>query len=369
MNFPVFADGFRPFFLAASGLAAFHVVAWIAFLTGGGAGPAGWSPLIWHGHEMVFGFASALIAGFLLTAVGNWTGRRVAGPGLIAALLTLWLVPRIGLVWPVLPGWFVQSAAASFFPALTVVVARPIVATRNARNYQVIGVLAALSAAGIAVQLWPSTAFLRAAVDVVMVLMTIVGARVIPFFTMRTLPSLGVADPKPFGHVAAGAVVVAVLAGWIAPGAAWAGWVAAAAGVLVFVRVWRWKPWGTVREPMLWILHLGYLWIGIALLLRATSLPPASALHAITMGALGCLAIGMMTRVALGHSGRIIRADGWMVTAFVLVAVAVLPRLIYPLLPFNDGGRMSLVAAAVLWTAGFTLYFVRFVPVMFSRRS
>ena len=367
MRIALFDDGFRPFFLAASGLAAFHVLGWIAFLTGNGTSPPGWSPFVWHGHEMVFGFASALIAGFLLTAVGNWTGRRVAPPWLIAALLVLWVIPRVGLVFPILPMAVTQVLAAAFFPALAIVIARPIIATKNVRNYQIIAILVALSIAGIAVHLWPSVTYLRTAIDVVMILMTIIGGRVIPFFTSRTLPALGVVDRRALGHTAAGAVIATAVAGWLFPGADWVSWLAVVAGVLLLARMWFWKPWGTLRQPMLWILHLGYLWIAVSLILRATPLPPASSLHALTMGALGCLAIGMMSRVALGHSGRMIRADAWIVLSFVLVAVAVIPRLVYPELPFNHG-RIALFCAAMLWAGGFTVYFLRYLPVMVTPR-
>lgn len=365
----LFADGFRPFFLAASGFAALHLVGWIAFLTGSGHSPQGWSPFIWHGHEMVFGFAAALIAGFLLTAVGNWTGRTVAGPWLIAGLVALWLVPRIGLVWPILPMPVVTLLAVAFFPALTLVVAAPIISTENRRNYQVVAVLVALSLAGVAVHLWPSIGFLRAAVDIVTVLLVIIGARVIPFFTARALPAAGVDDaPMPHRSASVIAVIAALLAGWVAPGAAWPGWLAVGAAVLLVARMAYWKPWCTLRVPLLWILHIGYLWIAIALALRATPLPAGATLHALTMGALGSLAIGMMTRVALGHSGRKLHADGWMVTAFVLVTTAVVPRIVYPLLPFN-AGRLALFVAAALWVTGFLVYFVRFVPVMVTRRN
>lgn len=365
---PLFADGFRPFFLAASGLAALHVAGWIAFLTGSAQGPPGWSPVVWHGHEMVFGFAAALIAGFLLTAVGNWTGRTVAGPRLIAALFMLWLVARVGLVWPILPMPIVTLLAAAFFPALAGVIAAPILATQNRRNYPIIAVLVALSFAGIAVHLWPTVAFLRGAVDVVTVLLVMVGARVIPFFTARTLPAVGVTDaPQRLGNASVIAVVVALVAGWVAPHAAWPGWLAVGAALALVARMAYWKPWRTLRVPLLWILHAGYLWIAIALALRVTPFPPAATLHAMTMGALGSLAIGMMTRVALGHSGRPLHADRWMVTAFVLVATAVLPRIMYPLLPFN-AGRVALFAAATLWVTGFLVYFVRFIPIMVTRR-
>lgn len=359
----LFDDGFRPFFLGAAVTAALGVAVWMAFLDGASGSPAGWSPVVWHAHEMIFGFAAALIAGFLLTAVGNWTGRRVAGPAMLAALLTLWVAARVSVHWSpdfLPPGpWL----AAAFFPALTVLVAIPIVATRNARNYPVIAVLLILSSAGILVHILDPLAVLRVATDILLLLMLFIGTRIVPFFTGRRLGDADIRPRPPLAGATLAVAVAAVAAGWVSTHAPATSALQAAAGLLVMFQLSRWKPWRTLREPMLWILHLGYMWLGLALLLRAAPLPSATALHALTVGALGCLAIGMMTRVALGHSGRDIRADAWMTAAFATVALAVIPRLLYPALGFNEG-RVMLLLSGALWSLGFLIYFLRFLPVM-----
>jgi uncharacterized protein involved in response to NO len=363
----LFDDGFRPFFLGAAAVAAIHVFLWLAFLSGDGISPQGWSPMVWHAHEMVFGFAAALIAGFLLTAVGNWTGRQVAGPALMAGLFALWLAARVAVGWSAIPAGWSQALAAAFFPALTVVVAVPVLRARNARNYPVIAILTLLSAAGIAVHLLSPMAVLRAATDLLLLLMLFVGARVIPFFTGRRLPQLALRNSPRLGWITLVTAAGAVFSGWVFARSPLLAALQGTAGVLVILQLCQWKPWRTLGEPMLWILHLGFLWLGMALLLRAAPLPPAAALHALTVGALGCLSIGMMARVALGHSGREIRADDWIVTAFVLVALAVIPRLLYPMLGFN-GGRMMLLLSGALWALGFLVYFLRFLPVMLTPR-
>lgn len=363
----LFEDGFRLFFLATAGLAVVHIALWLSYLFGSGAVPTGWSPVVWHGHELVFGFASALIAGFLLTAVGNWTGRKVAAPGVIVTLFALWLVARVGMAWPVMPDIVVTLLAAAFLPVLTVVVAIPIIASSNLRNYPVVVILVALSLAGAMLHLSRSLVVLHAALDVVMILTVLVGSRIIPFFTSRRLPETAIRAGRAPDLAAAALVVAAVIAGWSWPQAPWLPALQVAAGLALLVQLVRWKVWTTWREPMLWILHLGYLWIAVSLLLRAAPVPPTIALHAFTVGALGCLAIGMMTRVALGHTGRPVYADTWMVCAFALVALAAVPRLAFPLLPFDLAGP-SLTLAGVLWAAGFLIYFVRFLPVMTAPR-
>lgn len=368
MPIPLFQDGFRPFFLGAAAVASAQVLAWLAFLGGSGGLPAGWSPVIWHGHEMIFGFAAALIAGFLLTAVPNWTGTRVAGPGLIAAMFLLWAVPRVGPYWPAMPLPLMQALSAAFLPVLALVIAVPIIRGRNARNYKVILVLTALAAAGILLHLRPSLAALRAAADLLLMLMLIIGARIIPFFTGRRLPHVAVTNDPTLAFMVPVTALVAVILGWRFQPALPLALLNLAAGALVLVQLAQWKPWATLREPMLWILHLGYAWLGVALLLCGLGAPISVGIHAVTVGALGCLAIGMMARVALGHGGREIRADIYMVTAFVMVAAAALPRLAYALLPFNEG-RVALTVSGLLWSFGFLLYLVRFIPVMFSARN
>ncbi|MCA1798271.1 MAG: NnrS family protein [Xanthomonadaceae bacterium] len=362
----LFSDGFRPFFLGAAAAASLHIAMWLSFLFGDGVAPAGQSPIVWHGGELLFGFASALVAGFLLTAVGNWTGRRVAGPALLAALFTLWVAGRIA-PWAGASSLLSAILVAAFGVALTLVIARPIVAARNARNYPVVGIIAAFAAAAAWLAFRPSVPPLHAAADALLVLMVFIGARVIPFFTRRRFPETSVVPGGLFTWIAVALTVAAVVARWTPLPSLVTSVVEGAAAVSLVALLFRWRWWATLREPMLWILHLGYAWLALTLVLRAVEAPASAALHALTVGALGALAIGMMTRVALGHTGRPIQADAWMTAAFVLVALSPLARLGYGVLPF-DAARIALILGGVLWSAGFALYTVRFVPVMFSRR-
>lgn len=359
-------DGFRLLFLGAAATASLQVVLWAGFLFWGLELPGGVSPVVWHGRELLFGFAAALVAGFLLTAVGNWTARRVAGPAALAALFGVWLLARIA-AWLPLPTVVAGWLTVAFLLLLVSVVAVPIVRSRNARNFPIVIIVTAFAGAGAALAVTPSPVPLRFAVDVLLVLMAVVGARIVPFFTGRRFPELGVTAGGRSVPVMLAALLAALAAQWLAPDASWTSPLQAIAGIAVLVCLVQWRPWRVLREPMLWILHLGYAWLGVSMLLRAFDAPGSVALHAATVGALGCLAIGMMVRVALGHTGRPLRADGWMVAAFVLVALAAIPRLAFPFLGF-DLARFALGASALAWSGGFALYFVRFLPVMFSPR-
>ncbi len=368
MTFTILDDGFRPFFLGAAAVAASQVLLWLAFLAGAISLPVDWSPVLWHGHELVFGFASALIAGFLLTAVPNWTGVRFATPALVAGLFLLWLVPRIAVFVPAIPFIWTQALSAAFFPALALVIGIPIIRGRDSRNYKVVLILAALAMVGILLHLRPSINTLRIATDFLLILMLVIGARVVPFFTGRRLPDAGVANSLLLGFMVPATVVAALALAWWLPHSPPLAVLNLVAAGLVLLQLAQWKPWATWREPMLWILHLGFGWIGIALMLRGFGATASVATHAVTVGALGCLAIGMMARVALGHSGREIRADAFMVAAFAMVALAAVPRLVYAMLPFNEG-RIALMVSGFLWAFGFLIYLVRFLPVMFAARK
>lgn len=368
MNLTILEDGFRPFFLGAAAVAAGQVLLWLSFLTGAISLPVDWSPVLWHGHELVYGFASALIAGFLLTAVPNWAGVRFASPGLILSLFLLWLIPRVGMYIAALPFSWMQALSAAFFPILALVVAIPIIGGRDSRNYKVVLILAALATTGILLHLQPSINTLRIATDFLLILMLVIGARVIPFFTGRRLPAAGVSNSLLLSFMVPTTAVVALALAWWLPNSPPLALLNLVAGGLIFLQLAQWKPWTTFREPMLWILHLGFAWIGIAFLMRGFGAAASVATHAVTVGALGCLAIGMMTRVALGHSGRDLRADAFMVAAFIMVALAAVPRLVYALLPFNEG-RVALMVSGFLWAFGFLIYLIRFTPIMFTPRK
>lgn len=343
------------------------MLAWGIFLHLGWLPEHGVPPVWWHAHEMLFGFAGALIGGFLLTAVANWTGRTVIGSRELWALFVTWLGARGALAFG-LPLWIPATLEIAYLLGLAGVIARAILATRNRRNYFVI-VLIALYAALDAAFFYSAQndaalaqRALLLTVDWLTVLMLVIGGRVIPFFTARRLPEIRVVNSQRLAHaVNLGAGAGFVLDLFAAP-AAWRTilWLALATATLA--RLWRWRPLATRREPMLWSLHLGYLWLAAGAALRSLSaggwiaLPETSALHAITVGALGTLSVAMMTRVAQGHSGVPIAARRTLILAFLLPSGGALLRLI--------GGPGAWPAAAVLFAASYLIYLLAVGPLL-----
>lgn len=359
---------FRPFFLGAALAASVGMLLWVLFLHLGVLPPDSLPPLLWHGHEMLFGFAAALMAGFLLTAVSNWTGQPTTTPSILGALAILWLAARAALLLPAMVPYPVAAVLdTAFFPCLAVVVARPILRTRNRRNLFLIPLLSAfaladalfhLAVAGV-LALSPLHVLLLV-IDLLVVLMLVIGGRVIPFFTERRLTQVRLGSRTWLNAAVNSGAALVLLLDLVLPGSIALGVASLVLALLVAARLYGWRPWVTLGEPMLWILHAGYLWLAVGLVLRgialtAGGLTELTAVHALTVGALGSLSIGMMTRVALGHTGRPLSAGWPMATAFILVTLAAAVRV------SGVVGLLSL--AGTLWTAAFAIYFLRFLPV------
>ena len=359
---------FRPFFLGAALVASLGMLVWVLFLHLGLLPPGSLPPLLWHGHEMLFGFAAALMAGFLLTAVSNWTGQPTTTPWSLGALALLWLAARAAfLLTSVVPYTAAALLDAAFFPCLAFIVARPILRTRNRRNLFLIPLLSAFALADVLFHLAvagllrvPPLHVLLWVIDLFVVLMLVIGGRVIPFFTGRRLPQVPLRSRDWLNAAVNGGAALVLLLDVALPGSMALGIASLVLALFAALRLYGWRPWRTLGEPMLWILHAGYLWLAVGLLLRGLALtagwlPELTAVHALTVGALGSLAIGMMTRVALGHTGRPLAAGWPMAAAFLLVTLAAILRV---------SGSVSLLSlAGSLWTAAFTIYFVRFLPV------
>jgi uncharacterized protein involved in response to NO len=380
---PFWGLGFRPFFLLASVVGAVAIGHWVAVQTGQLAAPRSLPPAIWHGHEMIQGFAVAVIAGFVLTASQNWTGiRGVNGPRL-QALAGLWLLGRV-LLWT-LPGPSLLAALAdlAFLPLLAWALAPYLVPPAQRRNRVFLGFFALLFLGNLLLHLdalgvWPgmARAGLRLSVYAVLLVIVLIGGRVIPFFSRNLIPGGGiVVRPRveALAHLTALALLptaflpedsplaVAVgLAAAVAHGARWAGW---------FTRP-------VLRTPILWVLYAGYLWIVVGFLL--TGLRPwlgmqsmgysLATLHAFTVGGIGVTTFGMMTRIALGHTGRPIRAARAIVSGYALVNLAALARVVPPLLD-PAWHTPSVVAAGALWVAAFLLLALRFAPILLQPRE
>ena len=379
---PFASKGFRPFFLLAGGFAALLLPIWLLTLAGVLAPGRYLDAITWHAHEMIFGFTLAVIAGFLLTAVGNWTGRETLVGTRLLATCALWVAGRIAMA---AGGWLPRGVPAlidlAFAPVLVVAIARPLWATRNRRNFVMVAVLLALWAGNIVVHLealglghgWapsradhvhrrrrPSDAWSSPAAS------SRCSRRTLPawprsaddrrstrwrsrrcsrrwFSTRRPRSRSSPAQPR------------------------------VSTALAVVARAWTWGTRSTGRVPLLWILHAGHAWLAIGLGLRAvaaftSAVPAVLATHALTVGAIGSLTLGMMARVALGHTGRPLAASPAITGAFVLLTLAAAVRVGGPLLDVTLY-RATVYAAGILWTLAFAIFVVVYAPVLTGARA
>jgi uncharacterized protein involved in response to NO len=327
---------------------------------------------------MVFGFTVAVIAGFLLTAICKWTNRETVRGGPLAALGALWLAGRLAVFFgEALPKALPAVIDLAFLPAVAIACARPIVATKNRRNYAFLVMLGLLAAANFASHLGAlrgELALIRGAhlfaIDVVGLMMVVMTGRVVPMFTrngarldfVRGIPWLEKAAALGFGAL----LVLQLLP--LSPSVV--GFLSALVSILLLARIRFWGSLHTAGEPLLWILHVGVLWLPLALMLRALSLlgapvPAASALHALTAGAIGALTLGMMARVSLGHTGRMLKAPPSMLVAFAAVSLAAVVRVAGSFMP-TALYLHALELAAGFWALAFGLFCVSYFRVLTS---
>lgn len=367
-GFALFNLAFRPFYLLAALFAAASIALWVATLHG-----LRWNgylaPMLWHQHEMLFGFALAVVTGFMLTAGRVWTGLRTPEGVALALLAAHWIAARILLYTGPAPAAALVDGA---FPlVVAAVMARVIVGSRNTRNYFVIVLLCALGAANIAFHLDHGTLPLRATLWLVITLVIVMAGRVVPSFTANALPRAGVVIRPQLDRVALAVTVAAFAADLLGLGATVVAPLAFAAAGLHAVRQRGWAPLSTRGRPILWILHLSHAWIpaGFVLLgLASLGLVNAAApLHAFGAGAMGGLIIGMITRTALGHTGRPLAAGRVEVAAYVLLHLGAALRVLAGLAPGANCYGLIAVSGA-LWSAAFLVYFIRYAPWLVAPR-
>lgn len=367
--------GFRPFFPAAALFAAVAAVSWLVLLGTGWTLPSPLSAPAWHGHEMLFGYVAAVIAGFLLTAIPNWTGRLPIAGAPLAALVALWLAGRVamfaGASWPVAAA----VVDAAFLLVLASLAWREVVAGASLRNAPICFIVSVI-ALGNAGWHWAiltggdTAPFARAALAAVALLIALIGGRVTPSFTRNWMVKAGHATlPAPFGgfdKIALSSALAALLV-WVAlPEAAITGVLFGLAAVLHAVRLARWRGWRTTGEPLVLILHLGYAWLPVWFALSAASIltgaPDASsALHALTAGAVGTMTLAVMSRAMLGHTGRALTAGPATIAAYALVIVGAVLRVMAPVLPVDP--MAAIAVAGLSWGAGFAVFFAVYGPM------
>jgi uncharacterized protein involved in response to NO len=367
--------GFRPFYLLASGFAALSIPLWA--LQYSGLLPAAYlrGPM-WHAHEMLFGFTLAVIVGFLFTAGRNWSGQPTPTGPALAALALLWVAARLLVLtaW----GWAAAAANVGFALAAAVALARPLVAARNRRNYFFVGLLGLLAVAALGLHLQllgvialPPWAGITLALDVVLFIMAVMAGRVVPMFTNNGVRGAQATRHPLIEKLALGTLLALLAADLLSLPAALLAALAALASAAHLARWGLWQPWTTWRTPLVWVLHVAYLWIPVHLALRAAAalglVSGSLATHALMVGAAGGLIIGMMTRTARGHTARALRADRADIACYLLVLAAALVRVLPPLLqPAWQVG--AVLASAALWSAGFGLYALRYAPVLLRPR-
>ena len=374
-GFALWSLGFRPFYLAASVFAALSVPLWIAQY-------AGWLPTPYargamlHGHEMLFGYTMAVIAGFLFTAVRNWTGRPTPTGGTLAGFVALWVAGRVLVLTP-WEGWSALFNAA--FPvAAAIALAIPLVQSGNRRNYFFVALLLGMSGANAAMQLahadlvrLPESLGLRVALDLVLFILAVMGGRVIPMFTNNGVPGTRATRTPVVERIALGSVLALLVADLVQAAALVIALVAIVAAIAHAIRLALWQPWRTWRAPLVWVLHAAYAWIVVYLALRALAafdlVPLPAADHALTIGAIGGMTIGMMTRTARGHTGRPLTADRFEIACYALVQAAALVRVAGPFV-LPHAYVATVVAAGAFWSLAFGVYAVRYWPILSRAR-
>jgi uncharacterized protein involved in response to NO len=379
---PLLTAGFRPFFLAAAAWATLSMAAWMPMLSGQLELPSRFDPLSWHIHEMLFGFVMATVGGFLLTAIPNWTGRAPVAGTPLAVLAGLWLLGRVACVFSaMIPGGLVIAADLAFAVALDVVAAHELIAVGNRRNYPLLApvillaianLLTHLQALGVAV---PIGLGWRLGIAVVIVLISVIGGRIVPAFTGNWLGARGLTPVPasiPWLEIAARGTLIAAMLGWVfLPDWRPLGVLLLVAAALNLVRLARWRGIATLEEPLLLVLHVGYLWlvIGVALLglsLISDAVPPAAAVHALTAGAMGTMTLAVMTRATLGHTGRVLRADKVTMLIYALASASALLRIAAA---WVIDGQMDLYdVAALAWVGAFALFAAEYGPMLLAAR-
>jgi len=379
---PFLSYGFRPFFLSASLFAGLAVPIWVLLFAGAGSAPFLYPPRDWHVHEMLFGFLSAVIAGFLLTAVPNWTGQPPLRGMPLLALWLLWLIGRFCLAVPIASPLVVAFLDAAFLVALASLLWLELFVA-SAWAQTPIAVMISLYA--LSNVLFHAAALRALSTDLperlvlalVMLLLTVIGGRLVPNLTREFLAQSGQAPlPAELSHFDVFAMLSVLIAAvsWIAaPDTSAAGWAFIAAGVMNLARLLRWHGWSAYREPLVLILHVGYGWVAVSLLVLGgtvlgAGMPQASALHALTTGAVGSMTLAVMTRASLGHTGRPKRAGTLTVAIYLLVNLGAVVRLLVPQAESPTAlTHTVLQLSAAMWSGAYLLFVLAYGPWLLQR--
>ncbi len=368
----ILRQGFRIFFLAAAAWAALAMAIFVAMLSGVELIPSLFVAVDWHVHELLFGYTGAVIAGFLLTAVPNWTKRLPVAGWRLLVLFMLWGAGRIAVAISGHTGATVAAVADLAFPAFLVfAIARELIAGRNYRNLRVLMLVTLFGLANAAFHYEAATAGVsdyskRGGLAAVILLIMLVGGRIIPSFTRNWLAQRRAQTlPVPFGRFDGLTIAfsVAALGLWtVSPASTASALSLGLAGVLNFVRLARWRGWRTFDEGLVAILHIAFAFIPAGMIALSVAIvmpgiiPAAGAIHLLTAGAIGAMTIAVMTRASLGHTGRELHADMSIIAIYAALVTSVLLRFAYAVEP----APLLLDLGGSLWILAFALFLMRF---------
>ncbi|MEM1046664.1 MAG: NnrS family protein [Pseudomonadota bacterium] len=377
--------GFRPFFLFGAVWAALAMVIWLLMMSGELAVPIRFDPVLWHAHEFLFGYLGAIIAGFLLTALPNWTGRLPIVGWRLGFLVLLWALGRVAvLVSQELPAGLVAAVDLAFPVTLGLVLLREIIAGRNWRNLPVLSLLAAFALAN-GLFHWQTAVGgsaadgtgLRLGVATALMLISVIGGRIVPSFTRNWLVRTGraarpVAPMQIFDKLVLAATLVGLVLWVVRPEDGATGIALLSVGTLQAVRLARWQGASTASEPLVWVLHAGYAFVPLGALCVGTSIimpdgiNQVAALHVWMAGAIGLMTLAVMTRATLGHTGQDLHAGSGTVLIYVAIIGSVFARLLAEI--GADHAMLLYRLSGLFWILAFTGFAALYGPLLVKRR-
>ena len=378
----ILRGGFRPFFLGGAIWAVVALTLWLLALTGVLALPTQVDPLTWHRHEMLFGFVGAVVAGFLLTAIPNWTGRLPIAGLPLAGLVSLWLAARVALLFSQSVGLLVAALLdVGFYLVIAGVASREVLESKN-RNMPIVGLVFLFGLAN-AFDYLAASGFIedtslpwKAALSLVILMITLIGGRIIPSFTRNWLMRRSIREnlpgqPDRFDLTAIGITAFALFSWLLAPSGGLPASLLILAALMQFFRLARWKGWKTFPDPLVLILHVGFFWVPVGLALLALSqvmptVPQSAAIHALTAGAMATMILAVMTRATLGHTGRDLRAGPATSLIYLFVTAGAVLRVAAAFGSIDY--RLGLEVAGGLWIGAFLLFILAYAPILMRPR-
>lgn len=377
-DFSLFALGFRSFFLLAAVSAPLLITLWLLKLTGTITFSNYYSATGWHAHEMLFGYTAAVIAGFLLTAAGNWTGIKMIHGWRLAILSIIFLAGRFAPFITDLPHWIIASVDAIFLPLVAVILAAPIIRAKQWSNLIFIPILLAMTAANLSVHLSALEVIdinivlgSRAMVYLVIFLIIVMGGRVIPFFTERGVEGVTVKKWTAIEHLSVTSILLVAISDLFFGLGDITGYLALFTAMINLIRLYGWYSNRIWYVPLVWVLHTAYAWIIVGFILKGLMIfdlsQSAFSYHAFTVGGIGIMTLGMMARVSLGHTGRTMQVNRWIVLSFIMLNVAAIVRVILPML-MHDSYLQLIQLASGLWIVSFTIFALVYIPMLVHAR-